>query len=145
MRASLLRLLISFSVVLAATARADQYCVTVPPNAYRFVGCNLSIASISFCGNSLNKFNSGFTIYHFDCDDLVWTPNNPTPITRGDAALYQHSFSPLATNQVCFTEPTNAPVLPLNLASGSFTRVSCQSNVVATFEDVLGRSPVNGT
>ena len=49
------------------------------------------------------------------------------------------------TNQICFTDPTNAPALPLTLAVGRSVNVSCQSNIVATFEDIVGRAPVNGT
>jgi len=138
-RLSILQILILWFVILPPAVRADQYCETVPPGAYRLVGCNLSIASISFPGNYLNKFDNGFTAYSFDPDDLLWTPHDPSPITRGDASVIWLASS----NQVCFDDPTNAPVLPLSI--GYTTRASCQSNIVAGFEDIVGRAPVNGT
>jgi hypothetical protein len=133
--------LLSFVLALAATARADQYCVTIPTGVYRFVGCNLSIASISFPNNFLNAWGNGYFDYYFDPDDLIWLPRDPPPMTRGEG-----NFIRLAsTNQVCFDEPTNAPVLPLNIVPGFTKPVSCQSNAVALFEDIVGRAPVNGT
>lgn len=57
------------------------------------------------------------------------------------AAVILHPVGGPAT--ICFPEPTQSPTLPLRLACG-FNPVSCQSNIVAGFEDIVGGPPWEG-
>lgn len=123
-------------------AKAAPYCEPNGGNADHLVGCNLSIASISEVGSVYYPNNGGSQGYLFDEVDLMWIPNYPPPIPRGRGTLIQV----LPTiNQICFDEPSGPPVLPLTLPYGNPMLISCQSNVPAKIEDMVGRSPVNGT
>src|SRR6187551_1299472 len=140
-RTFLVRCAIPVVVALTSVARADQYCKTVP-GGYQLVGCNLSIESVSIPLAMVSCWTPCSWTYQFDEIDLVWLPSRPPIGPRGGATF---AILVQATNQICFFEPTNAPALPLNLASGYAMQASCQSNIVATFEDIVGRAPINGT
>jgi len=86
---------------------------------------------------------SGFTTYQFDDVDLVWVPSEPT-ISPGGAFLFKLLGSPPYNTTYCFPAPTGPPVLPLTLCPG-INLVCCQSNVPATYEDIVGLAPAPGT
>jgi len=137
-------LIACFVAVLRLSASAATFCETVPANEYRLVGSTLCLPSVEVHGTTLYAWppEEGTWIYTFDYDD-----------NGNDAWSAQPTFSPgmgmflkcPQTNLCCFEDPTNAPALPLNLPSPAYWLLSCQSNMVAFFEDIVGRAPSEGT
>lgn len=117
---------------------AQQYCQSVSAGVCRLVGCNVSLQDLAVPNSSIAQYNGGYSFYQFDDIDLIWTPTEPV-IPRGRAAV----FTAPSAMQICFNESLQDPALPLLLVAG-LNLVSCQSNSVATFEDIVGRAPVEG-
>jgi hypothetical protein len=123
---------------------AADYCFTVPALDTRWVGCTVSLTSLSVDGLTLTPYPYGggfygYTVYLFDGVDNAFTPTRPS-IGPGQGMLLR-----VPTNMlVCFDVPLQSAVLPLNLQPG-LNVVSCQSNIVASFEAIVGRAPDEGT
>jgi hypothetical protein len=144
MKPAVVRFAVLLPAFLGLRLEAQQYCE--PALYYRqyLVGCNLSFDSIAQDGTGYCPWTGGYSCYSYDALIPGWTPgsiSSPPPIPRGSGGVVTRTY----TTNICFNEPTQALVLPLQLPVGHYVPVSCQSNVVATFEDMVGRSPVNGT
>jgi hypothetical protein len=141
MKAATLRFAVLLVAFLGYHAGAQQYCETIQIRRQYLVGCNLSLDSIAQDGSTCWPFKTGEGCCVFTYDALCpcWSPNTP-PIPRGWGSIVQ-----VQGTNMCFNAPTQALVLPLQLPVGHYVPVSCQSNVVASFEDMVGRAPINGT
>ncbi len=132
-------LAIGFACSLTLTVSSQQNCITIPEGESRLVGWPCSLPTfigavpfvhfLSWNGNNFdeNVYMSG------------WWDFPPLPC-GGNAVIVYPTGGPVT---ICFPEPNQSPTLPLRLGCG-FNLVSCQSNVVAGFEDIVGRSPWEG-
>ena len=68
-----------------------------------------------------------------------WTPSEPT-LSPGQGAFF---FSQAASTWTV-TGESNTPTLPLNLPTGIFCLVGCQTNIPATFDDIVGYAAPSG-
>lgn len=139
----LLLALIEVSLLLPFTAGAAQFCTNVPPGGYWVPG-TVNLDSIFPPLTQLYRCihpptAGGFTVYNFDDIDLVWVPNKPGHFP-GEGFM----ITPADITTLCFPEPTQSPVLPLTLYPG-INLVCCQSNVPATYEQIVGAPPAPGT
>jgi hypothetical protein len=130
-----------------------QSCEIAPGHPYhRLVSCTIALDSIGIPNTVLAPYRDGGFLggYTFDDVDLAWTPHSPTYVT---GAGWIVEFPVPMTNAVCFNDPTNGPVLPLtipltvgpNIVHVALNLVSCQSNIVAGYEDIVGRPPADQT
>jgi hypothetical protein len=131
-----------FSLLLPSILGAAQFCTNAPAGTYVLVPGTVNLFPRP--GDQLFRRAgcSGLTAYTFDDVDLVWTPSQPGHLP-GEAFLF-HLDSGFANITYCFPEPTQSPVLPLTLCPG-INFVCCQSNVPATYEDIVGVAPAPGT
>lgn len=135
--------LIEVSLLLPFTAGAAQFCTNAPAGSYILAPGTINLSSQPMDQLFIYVCRSGFTTYQFDDVDLVWIPSEPT-ISPGGAFLVHLGGSPPYNTTYCFPAPTRPPVLPLPLCPG-INMVCCQSNVPATYEDIVGLAPAPGT
>jgi hypothetical protein len=141
--------LIEVSLLLPFTAGAAQFCTNGLGRTWVLVpgSVNLNIG-FSAPGTWLYRhiggagYFSNWSEYIFDDIDLVWTPQEPNHF-RGEAFLIYLQGSS-GNISYCFPQPTQSPVLPLTLYPG-VNLVCCQSNIPATYEDIVGAAPAPGT
>ncbi len=129
-------LAIGLASALSVVAFAQPNCITIPAGEFRLVPCPFTVSypyppflsMLSWDGSVFNE-------------DII-TPAgwDLPPLVRGTSVIL-HPVGGPAT--ICFPEPTQSPTLPLRLACG-FNAVGCQSNIVAGFEDIVGRPPWEG-
>jgi hypothetical protein len=132
------------SLLLPLSLGAAQFCTNAPGGTYVIVPGTINLFPQP--GDQLFGLIgcSGWTAYTYDDVDLVWTPGQPSHLP-GEAFLF-HLYLRLEfpNTTYCFPEPTGKPVLPLTLCPG-INMVCCQSNVPATYEDIVGLPPTPGT
>lgn len=118
---------------------AGPFSVDVPAGVWRSVSCNLVIHSYGPWTGVLLLYTNRFTAFVNDDDPGPgWNPSTPV-IPRGGGAFIR----PYEPATIRYSDAIAPPTLPLDLPALSL--VSCQSNVVATFEGIVGRAPVDGT
>jgi hypothetical protein len=135
--------LIEVSLLLPFAAGATQFCTNAPAGTYVLAPRTIILSPEPMDQLFMNVCGSGFTTYQFDDVDLVWIPNEPTNAPGGAFLVHLGGSSPFNTTY-CFPAPTRPPVLPLPLCPG-INMVCCQSNVPATYEDIVGLPPAPGT
>lgn len=133
------------SLLVPLSVGAAQFCTNAPGSSLRLVSGTVNISAAFnwsvFKWIDYAKWQGGFFAYNFDDIDLVWVPAPPN-FQPGEGALIRLNPSP-GNVSYCFPQPTHSPVLPLTLVPG-INVVCCQSNVTATYEDIVGQSPVPG-
>jgi hypothetical protein len=77
-------------------------------------------------------------VYNFSPSPPSWGPSTPT-VKPGYGLMIKTG----PTNMTFSLPDPPSPVLPLQLPAG-FSLVCCQSNVAATYDMIVGRSPVEG-
>lgn len=139
----LLLALMEISLLLPVSLGAAQFCTNALSGTYVLVPTTINLFPQP--GSQLFRrlgCSASYSVYTYDDVDLVWTPSNPGLIP-GEAFLFR--LNGLSGNTTyCFPQPTHSPVLPLNLCPG-VNMVCCQSNVPATYEDIVGLPPTPGT
>jgi len=135
--------LIQVSLLLPFTAGAAQFCTNAPAGTYVLAPGTISLGPEPMDQLWRNVCGSGFSAYQFDDIDLVWVPSEPTN-SPGEAFLVHLGGSSPFNTTYCFPAPTRPPVLPLTLCPG-INMVCCQSNVPASYEDIVGLPPAPGT
>lgn len=133
--------LTAISLLLPLTLGAAQFCTNTPSSTYRLVLGSVNLNSLSG-SPTIWRYAGGFYAYNFDDVDLAWVPS--APAHRPGEGFLMHASTSLNNYSYCFPEPTQSPVLPLALVPG-INLVCCQSNVPATYENIVGLSPVPGT
>jgi len=135
--------LIEVSLLLPLSLGAAQFCTNAPGGTYVLVPGTINLGPDP--GDQLFRHVgcSGFTAYSYDDIDLVWVPSEPGHLP-GEAFLLQLQGGPPYNTTYCFPEPTHSPALPLTLCPG-INLVCCQSNIPATYEDIVGLAPAPGT
>jgi hypothetical protein len=129
--------LMEVSLLLPSSLGAAQFCTNVASESYLVPGTiNLSALPPA---TQIFRYQGGFTAYIFDDLAGEWTPSYPAH-RPGEGFLIETAYN--AT--FCFPEPTQSPVLPLPLHPG-INLLCCQSNVPATYEDIVGAGPAPGT
>jgi hypothetical protein len=129
------------AVIFALPSSAQPVCMPIKARQYYLVSDMLRLEDISYPNSVMNDWESSYSMYVFDDIDYIWTPHYPHLI-RGSA----HAIRTEQDAQLCFHEPTAPPVLPLNVGNGGYgNHFACQSNVIATFEAIVGRAPMEGT
>jgi hypothetical protein len=133
--------------VFAWGSSADTNCIFIPAGEYRLVAGYADVNTNSLPQNAtLLKPNPVFGTFPPQVDTYTktaagWTPSLATSPAPGFGWIVR---VPASATTICFPETLPGPVLPLNLPPG-FSLVCCQSYQVATFEDIVGRSPSPGT
>jgi hypothetical protein len=135
--------LIAVSLVLPFPASAAQFCTNAPAGSYVLAPGTINLSPEPMDQLFMNVCGSGFSLYQFDDVDLVWVPSEPTNSPGAAFLIHLGGSSPFNTTY-CFPAPTRPPVLPLTLCPG-INMVCCQSNVPATYEDIVGLPPAPGT
>jgi hypothetical protein len=132
---------------LPIVAIAAQYTLTVPDGEYRLIPVcrfqgvqNPDISIGPPPQQELFQYNpmvGGFWIS--DWLFGAWGPTEP-PYPAGEGAIFQ----PSGGGATLLFQQRNVPKLPLILAPG-LNLVGCQSDTIASFEDIVGAPPANGT
>src|SRR5258708_6068711 len=124
-------------------AQTGSFCTNATPGAFRWASGNLTIHSIESDGTQAYPWPQyGYSDYIYDGLVGAWT-TYPPPISRGGGIGFRAPSS--SSVSPCFYSPTQTLMLPLSLPGSSLSLVSCQSNVVSTFEGMVGRAPMEGT
>jgi hypothetical protein len=134
---------IAVSLLLPFTASAAQFCTNAPTGSYVIVSTTINLFPQG--GSQLFRrlgCSGSYTVYTYDDLELQWTPSDPGHLP-GEAFLF-HLGGISGNTTYCFPQPTHSPILPLNLCPG-INMVCCQSNIPATYEDIVGLPPVIGT
>jgi hypothetical protein len=126
--------------VLSSNSSAENGCITVSNGIYFVAGRvdpnllpNKTIITVP--QGSINP-----VFYSSDSRPPPWEP--PLFFEPGQGLLLGRG--PLSNSvSICFTNVA-LPTLPLPLPAG-FSLVACQSNMLATFEDIVGRPPERGS
>lgn len=138
---------IGLVLVLSGLSIGAQTTLKVPSGEYVLIaGCRLqTIETDPWLGPGPQ-----FEIIQFDSllDGFItfqtilggWGPSQPT-FGSGEGGIFQVSGGDVT---LVFQQQRTEIRLPLPLQSG-FSLVCCQSNLTASFEDIVGRSPANGT
>ena len=133
----------------ASSVSAQSTTLTVPSGEYRLIaGCRLQTIQTAppntYIGQppqfEVVQYNSALEAF-VTFQPLLggWAPSQPT-FGPGEGGFFQVSGGD-ATLVFQQRTPTR---LPLVLTSG-FVLVCCQSNIPASFEDIMGTPPANGT
>jgi len=133
--------LMEVSLLLPLSLGAAQFCTNVPAGSYLVPG-TIDLNRPGLPATQIYKYfpvYRSFSVCNFDDIDLVWTPSQPGHIP-GEGFIVATAGNAM----FCFPEPTQSPVLPLTLHPG-INLVCCQSNIPATYEDIVGKAPVPGT
>jgi hypothetical protein len=136
--------LMEVSLVLPLTLGAAQFCTNAPGGTYIIAPGTINLFPEP--GDQLFRHVgcSYWTTYTYDDIDFVWTPSEPGHVP-GEAFIFRlYKRLEYPDTSYCFPEPTHSPVLPLTLCPG-INVVCCQSNVPATYEDIVGLAPAPGT
>ncbi len=139
-------IVVSFACSLAAAAVAQQNCITIPAGEFRLVPCPFTVSDPSGLIHigplpSLSVLTwNGSAFDENRYSSLGEWDFPPSCIGSGYAVVLHPIGGPVT---ICFPEPTQSPTLPLLLGYG-FNLVCCQSNVVAGFDEIVGRPPWEG-
>jgi hypothetical protein len=137
-------LILAVGLALVLPSMAAPYTLTVPNAEYRLVAAfRLQGPEIPLIGQL-----PPMQLFQYDTDtDLFlvapwnlgqWGPD--IVFGPGEGAIFQ----PSGGSATLLFQQSVAPRLPLKLQPG-FNLVCCQSDVAASFEDVVGTPPANGT
>ncbi len=134
--------LATLSLLLPFSLGAAQFCTNTSSGTYRLVLGTINLNSLPGNATVWRYALGTFVPYTYDDVDLVWVPGPPSH-RLGEGFLMQAGGSP-NNFSYCFPQPTQNPLLPLKLVPG-INLVCCQSNLLATYEDIAGASPTPGT
>ena len=136
--------LLSVALALPPLCGASPSALTVPDGEYRLVAaCRLQSPETPLIGQlpgmELFVFSSVADMFFAASWSLgQWGPG--ITFSAGEGAVFQ----PSGGDVTLLFQQSVAPKLPLQLEPG-FHLICCQTDIVSTFEDIVGTPPANGT
>ena len=143
MNTALIRSLLISAVTLPVVSLAAPVSLSVPDGEYALVAAwRFQGIQTPFIGQAAPWQYYKYTPTSFDIyvDVLgAWSPGNPISFP-GEGGIVQ----PNGGSDTFLFQQHGTPTLPLNLQPG-LNLVCCQSDLIASYEDIVGAPPANGT
>ena len=129
------------AILLAGNLWAGTNVITMPASSFRLVAGHVVLPTSP--GTPRYIVYLPFFTYYPMWDLYNYSPHGWNPFLPAVKPGYGLLIKTGPTNMTFSLPDPPSPVLPLQLPAG-FSLVCCQSNVVATYDMIVGRAPVEG-